>query len=711
MAFTLVSYIATIFGFLFFYYVLGSLVVATWRRKLPSFRMKRIPLNVVLGIGFWSIAGTLFAAAGIFREASQTSFLVVVAIGVLLLARAAYEKRREDRVFRSLFSAENLATLAVLSLSVVLFASMASLMFWGPPGDAVTHATSVAILQENGVLPTPPNSNDAVGIPLAVSPSSALGYPPGFAVNAALIGINGGLYPGRSVVIAAALVSSLIPLVAFALALRLTRSVYWSLPVAILALLLPDGLFSFWPHHDLVVANLINGTYPNHMGNLLVLGLLLILLQRSMRSWEFWMTYASLGLVYPPYVAYGILFLTAYLITSAVWRRKVLHKRIILRLRPLSPLIVGAFVLIAVGILLSQEIALFINLSFERRFGYNIYEAPRIPDILSWPLIIIPLLAIVVSFLHVLRKEENRVFMLSYFLFGILMLTNMSPGLYDSFLFLTFPNRIVSVFRVLSFALLLTLLSTVDVSSVRSWIGAFGARLRQWSKSSTKSSREPGTVSHRANYGLDGPDLGRTRASVAQSIAGDMSTASSAETPRFGVQGPSWPRAKSLLMPVLLVVLTYLVMSPYAAFRPPLQTIGGDELAVLEFGLPLVSDDSVILNDRSFSGLFLPSVMLKKIVNIRAFPGGPILDRALDTYRVLTNPEDYDLSRDVLHRWNISYVFISGNSYVVDLLPDGSFSGFVWRGWKPDVYLDFFLENPNLELVVRQGDAGLFRVI
>jgi len=663
--FSLVSIAATLLGFSAFYILFGAMVNYGLQRKLPALTVAELPLLLVLGVAVWPLVGIILALFGAFVVGSEVFFALIFAVGLPFIAlRSKTLLRFIERPQRSSMI-EMIVVLAILAISSIYFANLALEIFWAPAGDAVSHATSTAILQQGNLLPTPANAETLLGIPLTPSSLSVLGYPPGFPVSAGIVGLVGGFYPGRSVLVDGALISSVIPLIVFGIARNLTKSVYWSLLSAVLAYLLPDGRFSSWPYHDLLVANFTNGTYPNLMGILILLGVFLIALEKSVDSWHFWIAYAGLLTVYPPFFLYPLLFVAGHWAVLAFQLKKQVTPQTS-RAFLSHPAVLSSLILLALGIALRNDVYAFVSSLSNEKAGYGLYAAPSTPDLVRFPFIALLLAALSASAIFILRLPRARPFLVTYLSFALLTVASLNLWLYNEALFITAPGRVIPVLTALTITILLSIprmSSGIDfLRTTRLWSGVMQLRTL------------------------------------------------------FRIRGPIYHTKirKIALRLLILVGLSLVVIQPYLQYPPSsgLQ-VTSSELDVLTAGLPHVPTDSVILNDRSFAGFFLPSVELRKVVNIRSLEGFQynLLQRALEANRFLNDPGNYNYSAYVLHKWNISFVFISSNPYVLDLLPNGSYSGLAQRAWTPETFIAFLDRNPNLVAVAREGNTGLFRVL
>ena len=650
-------------SFVFFYLVLGTLIRSTLRRRLPLFKIQDAPLNLVIGFAVWPLIGFALAWTGTFTLVSQAFFVLMMALGSLFASRQIWLSFISRTIRKHL--AESIPFIVILFASIVYFALVTFEMFWAPAGDAVTHASLTALIQQANVLPTAANTQDILGIPLTASSVVSVAYPPGFPLSAALVGIMGGLYPGRAVLLDAGLISSMIPIVVFRIAKVLTHSNFLAVLCAVLAPLLPDGKFSYSAGHDILMANLINGTYPNHMGNFLLLGIFVLAAENRIDNWCFPILYFGLLVAYPPFFIYPILLIFAFWIVKAVESNRNLAN---VRLRKLfwRPSVITISLAAILGVFLSIDINAFVGSVYSARASYAILVA-GIPPILNWPLLLFPLMSATLSVILVIRGGASRAFLLSYVALSIVVVANLSPDFYNFALFLTFPFRMIPLFTVIT--------TTVLLCMTKIW--------KNTSDQTRTALRTESSERYRMVSNIF--DVMRRRHNF-----------------------------RLILMLVVITLLSSAILWPYASYTPfSGNRIAPTDLQVLQEGLPLVPKDALILNDRTFAGLFLPSVELEKIVNIRSFVGTPPanLERALETNDFFDNPGNYSYSITVLHKWNISYVFVGSDYSVLNLRSDGTYTGFVGRSWLASVYISFFDNNPYLISIARSGNSGLYRVL
>jgi len=559
---------------------------------------------------------------------------------------------------------ESIPVISILTASSLYFALITFEMFWAPAGDAVTHASLTAILQQASLLPTAANTQNVFGIPLTASSAISIAYPPGFPISAALLGVIGGQYPGRAVLLDAGLISSIIPVVVFRLGKVLTQSNFLALLCALLTFLLPDGRFSYSAGHDILMANLINGTYPNHMANLLLLGLFTLAAENGIDQWRYSIVYFGLIVAYPPFFIYPLLII---LISWIAKGRGSSRTSVNVRWAKLflKPSVITVSLAGVVALLISPDVDAFLGSVYGARASYGLLAA-GIPPILNWPLFLLPLSSVALSVIILKRGGPTRVFLLSYVALSAVVVANLSQGLFNLVLFLTFPYRMLPLFTLMT--------TTVLICMTKLWRG----------------SGEPKGIARKKP-----PDHYR------------------AIWTTFGAIGRK-PAYRRMGLLVVITVLMSAVLWPYTSYVPFSENrISPTDLQVLQQGLPLVLKGTLILNDRTFAGLFVPSVEVERIVNIRDFVGTPPEDlgRALETNSFLTNPGNYTYAVNVLHKWNISYVFIGSDYYVLDLRADGTYTGFVARSSIGSVYISFFDNNPYLTAIARSGNSGFYRVL
>lgn len=172
-------------------------------------------------------------------------------------------------------------------------------------------------------------------------------------------------------------------------------------------------------------------------------------------------------------------------------------------------------------------------------------------------------------------------------------------------------------------------------------------------------------------------------------------------------------------IPITLVVLTFISL----AFLPPFNSIGfgilnykpfcganptEDEYHAMAWIAENIPSDELILNDRSWTGDYIPMFGLKNQVYFpyRTWPED-MLQRMDECGEIFEDPANYTLLHNLIEKWQIKYVFVTANNYYPDFgQPE---YGVNVRWWDAPEILILFGANPDLEEEFRTDRVGVFR--
>jgi hypothetical protein len=180
--------------------------------------------------------------------------LPILGISLASLAHIVSNKRKIALRVDKRRAIESFFCLFLYSITFVHFNLAASVMKWPPPGDLIAHGYLVSLILSKGYTPT--NLYPIVDYPLY--------YPSGFHTFVASTAALTGLLPGEALVLAGAVLIWLIPIMLFSMSYVLTRSYLLSLiPFLASFYIHPSGHLGTW-----VMGFFYNGPYPNMMGYL-----------------------------------------------------------------------------------------------------------------------------------------------------------------------------------------------------------------------------------------------------------------------------------------------------------------------------------------------------------------------------------------------------------------------------------------------------------
>ena len=510
---------------------------------------KYISITAIFGLIVCSLIMLFFGLMGVsFRLLTYGVPLLSVGFILLLIYKGRIDTPL-DASFSLFIQRDFIIELLFLGFSIVFFSIIGELMKWSPPGDPASLGTFTSLFLLNDKIPA------------SFEPFSSLAfnvwqYPPLFIVSSVFATLWTGLYPGEAMLLLAIFTSSLIPVLVSSIVLNSTRSFKLALSSFLLSFIVP-GFMCTLRFRDLLFHNLYNGTFPNHIANLVMVLLFcyFILGQSDNAVFDLSMLVAGVSVVlfYYPYGTYVVIlflwkiFTTANLGASKKWFVLVLYL---------------AIVSIVMLSLLRAYIPPFFRRLFEdyfirMPFGYKI----RL-DTMSVEYSLAIVLSSVVSLILFKRSgEAEKSTLFSTAVMVIPILLSMNPGVFNvlSSVLWFFPTR-------------------------RTWAVFYGVSLVLFFTGLQRL--------------LDRSD---------------------------GVDDSEYSRYQYVLLIVSLLLFSGVVLNIDAGSwqRPT-----GEDLQALEWILDNAAIDDLILNDRSYPGLFLTSLRAQNVVNehfllIEALGGGP----------------------------------------------------------------------------------------
>jgi len=188
-----------------------------------------------------------------------------------------------------------------------------------------------------------------------------------------------------------------------------------------------------------------------------------------------------------------------------------------------------------------------------------------------------------------------------------------------------------------------------------------------------------------------------------------------------------YSRLQYMIMAVSILLVSGVVLNvEVGSWQRPT----GDDLQALEWIVDNADVDDLILNDRSYIGLFLTSMRVQNVVNehyllIEALGGGPgkvdqsYVNRSLAVNQIFDKPSEYDLIGPLLTEYSVTYVFLGSDPFYLDFWYAPEEDGVSVPRWKSRLdmfvssgeYLAYFDDNPWLDVVFESGDSRVFTVL
>lgn len=623
---------------------------------------------------------------------------------------------------------------AISLLYVTIFMAIAK---WPPPGDLINHGFYTSLIIYDQRIPT-------TFYPFIDAPFR---YPLGFHINSAFLTILLGIYPAESVFLFGGVLMITLTSLVFTLTYLMTRSGILSvLSYLLLYLVYPSGTMDKW-----LFGYLFNGTYPNIYGFMVVLfSVAAVAIHAKVKDNYillrlFPILMIALLLTYPSFVFVPFILFIAVAFQTGI--RKLIricvgNQRNTLITLFLAISSVGAclYVFFKVflahverGGLISAWYAASEDYLFNSLFGYSMIMA----SILSTLLILFSLFKankLSPSLTESTGFVELRPIVITYVLFDLALLLSLNPYFF-SFLQYFLPDRLTVLIFILSVV--------VNIYALSKIIDIFTEKLRNsFVKKSFTANKMKVVMGLTFNLCFLGT-LAVLLLLIPQ-ISDLLEHASSDWLAMFvlilslvldvyaimkvlgivmeKLSGSALKKRLPVNRRNMLVGLTVFLFFNASGFmiyslssHATLQLANGsawysnnpsfeDDSRALEWVHGNVKSGELILNDFSWSGLFLLSLSIKNVSMNYLLRG---LGRAEDLQNIWLHPDDATLVHSLVKEYNVSYILVTSELGFYDYL--GS-SRYTPKPYSPTEYVLMFYTYDFLELVFRSGGSAIFRV-
>ncbi len=637
-------------------------------------------LPILLALGFalesivFLISSLLFMNSLVIWSVWGLALMVVFALNIRSIGKPSWSRIANLR----LLTKERMGALGtVLSLgfSIYVMSTMVSILGWAPPNDSFIHALIVSLILSNNHL-------GSSFSPVSSIPLNTWNYSRGFFGLPSALSFTLNIYPGQSVMLVGAAIVALLPPLLYSMTLIRTRSPLWATVAFLCAFILPTlAIVDSWaPSNDLLFGAFLVATYPSLMGNLLLLTLFSVIVlfddlkPISIRSskWlgAFILLTVCIAVTYYPYVLFPILYLVCREAISIDWH-SLISRVGISKLAPVFGLtFLGTFFVFGLSRSYAiNQISLNPDLQFQlgQRFNPLVENSPYIPYAL--------LVAVTLGLALLSRLKGRRLtpkMRAAELFFGILLVVHAlslsNETIHSSLLWMTNPSRSIVVLYALTFAMIPIYLASFNIG--------WPEIMRKWQPTRT--------ISRPLNIGT-----------------------------------------KLISLVLILLAFSPMIIAPFrytpSPYRPDILQVPHDgDYLVAQWIASNVNSNQLILNDISLSGLSLTSFRALHVVNdMQRFEELYIFDTLsasegnymLDADRILQHPGDYEMVLELMHRYDIDYIYISNSSRTIGLFGSGvRFAPpITWRMTQIEL-LTVYSDNPYLRLAYRAGDSAVFEL-
>lgn len=673
-----------------FAFPFGYLLTHLKRKVLRNYAFfVRFPLYTTLGLLTASIllfaTGYLVLNAYLVLGLFVVGLLLVIAVSTLgqsLIPRQGYGiKVNMVKAVRG-----NWIPLLLFFLSSFYFARVCSDWGWPPAGDSKTHGYLLSVILYEDKIPLAhpfwpgpfyyPIGFHVLGTVISFfseffSESMKMLLYPGEAVKLLI-------YPGEAVLITGALIAALIPSLLYSLIYIKTRSAAFSLL----------GYFSVYIIHPSlnlerwIVGYFYDGTFPFLLGVLAIItSFILFELWNSFSGFHkiliiiipgmaILISYPNMFFFYTIWLAFvlllswrTILSKTSEILSSIKRRLPTLtisslrgeqfgidfsRRRYVILIAIVFPLVISY---LSIGFIQTNDVMIFLFQSAQKSaYAYTLYPSfiyDNVNSIVMW-------ISFVMAVIYLARKKFTIMNTLYLTFFIPTIYSILDESTYLTYLWWVFPER------------------SVNILSPLAWIVL-------------------GILVH------------STISKIFFSVKGRRSN-------KFFSNSSIYLKAFFCILITLLfsnTMITHLSLDlelTQSISRGQRETILRSDYLALDWIAKNVAVNDLILNDKSIAGRYILSFSIKNIVLFTEIRD----ERGFECVVIFSNPDDYELSRQIMEKWDVKYIFISGNDIYLEYPAGG---GVIWqkRPWSSSQYIGFFSENPYIEEVFRQGNSGVYR--
>jgi hypothetical protein len=631
----------------------------------------------------------------------------------------------------------------VFAVSLIYVAIILAIAMWPPPGDLINHGfyTSLIIYDQK--------------IPATFSPfrDSPLLYPLGYHINAAFLALCLGIYPGESVFLLGGVLMIMLMSLVFTLTYLMTRSAMLSvLSYMMLYLVNTSGTLETW-----VFGYLFNGTYPNIYGFMVILFSVTAMVfyaetkDQSIPLRVFPLLMVALLLTYPSFIFVPLILLvlaaiqtgitkllrqcvgtwryaltTVFLLMSLIWASYTVYVRVFGGTVQSGGIISAWYQ--------AQQSYLFDNL-----FGFSMMLAL----VLSAFLIIFSLSKANSRSLSqpgLTEFSELRPVVITYVLTDLALLLSLSPYLFVLLQYFL-PNRLTVLVMILSIV--------VNIYGLSRVVDIIIGKMRSFAAKKNLSPTKFKALGDLTNdlwhivvllilisivYQILGwliyvPAylsmwivlvplilLGLYAVKKLLDIIAIVKPSSYVAKRKLRTSNARTNRRNLLVGLTIFLFFNTSGVAVYSlASHASLSLSSGyswytiapafaDDFKALEWINNNVNSSKLILNDFSWSSLFLMSLSIKNVSMNYVYRG---FERAEELQTIWLNPDNETLVHSLVEKYNVSYILVTSARQFYDYLGDSTYKS---KPYLPSQYFMIFCTYGFLEPVFVSGGSAVFKV-
>lgn len=656
-----------------FFFTIGYLLIRITGvdRFLSSNFFVRLPFYLIVGMSGTIITLHIVAWVLIDQHVLMMLFLTCLSSSLILYLKKRgkldFEQIKFSQLRHNLVRLDYALPLALFLFSLFYFLRVAHDMIVIPIADPFSHSMTTSLILYNKRIPT-------THLPILDFPYIFWYYPRGLHLLSSVVSLLTGTYPAQAYPLFAAFISMLMPSLLYSVTYIKTKSPIVATISFLMAYIIPGMQFIFDPSHDLLISNIINGTYACHLGNLLLISTfgIAVCLDPFPHSSELkffsqpWLRLYAISAVsvilsYYPYAFFVIIYplfrFLFSLLKGIFWKR---HVRDLLSPRNL----VYLCFIIFMGFALVNVFSTLYPLVIDILFPFGMYPPGYYLELHYFfsnenGIIILASSLMILAFL---LKKKHHSLVLAYLSLFVPSMLALRESFFVNYLWIITPDRII---------IPLTALSYVSFSV---GVHFFLIRIGEGRKSSRQ----------------------RTMLNLIN---------------------------RSKLKAAFLCLLAASILSVHLSFVPSAymwaSPVGAD-FEALEWIVKNTAPEDLVLTDRSFEGFGLQAFRPQNAVYVywlesRAWrPARARLtlytNRSIECRQILEDPLNYALMKHLITKYQIKYVYISSNPFYRDYDAGGvdEYRN-VYRKWEQPEYVRIFDRNPWLQVVFRGRNVRVYK--
>lgn len=672
---------------LIFYYLIGYVFIDKFIDFDRYIRKEKnnilfVPIYTSVGLSVFTILLHTVSLLIINRHLSIITFSIVISFGLVYLGikKIKLINTSTNSIKKIEINRDSLIDLLVYFITVIYFSYAIYKFKWPPIGDAINHSFYVSLIINNSRIPN------------AFTPISDFPffYPKGFHINAAFFSLLLQIYPAESVFLFGGFLIIILITMIYAMSFLFSRSRLAALFMYILSFQVyyinsKPGNLERW-----IVGYFFNGPYPNIYGLLMVfLSFSLVTLAASnedlINNKKYTLIHfpiiIALLLTYPNFTYFVIIFL---LINLRLNNRKQNFKDFLSFLtkdrHTFAYFIINICLLIYYSYYIYVfEVApnMFIKDKFFRYKGINLnYMIPQsylFGGIFGHIMVlglVLSIFYLIISGLYRIKNQQDELLdirfikysLITYVFIMIVLLSSTDINIYKYLYFVILPDRAIIIILILSWLinyyiiknLIYLLLSMINYKNIIN-------KNRRIIRSPKRNSM---LISILILFLLFNDNI---YVSLQQHASGQL------------IEHYSW-------------------FSKRESFKT--------DIKVLEWVIYNIPSCDLILNDFSWSSLYILGLSLKNITSHYNYIFA-IMNRTKDALMVWLNPSNESLLISFLRRYNVSYILSTSEI--------GYFNYLEWKykskPYSPKEYIEILEKYNFLKIIYRNGDAAVFKVI